>query len=449
MSTVTAIAVKDLRLMSRDWLGMFFILGLPILMAIFFGSMYGSVDSGSAKLRIAIVNEDNSPASRQFVVNLQETGNVDVETLNRKSALDRVRRGQLTGMIVLPKKFGETAGIPWLPSPAIEIGVDPSRQAEEGMLEGLVMQAAGKLMMEKFENPAAMRPFVAQSRRELADAKDVPPLQKAVLLNMMDSLDEFMALWQRVAATEKEPDSAETGKGNAKSVKGDAAGGFQLARIEPIDVTQQHEKDSPAALVKKLRSKWDVSFPQAMIWGILACAAGFAISIVRERKQGTFLRLQIAPVSRVQILAGKGLACFLAVLAVVGVMIAIGSWLGMRPENYAFLALAAVCIAWCFVGIMMLMSVLGKSEEAVSGAAWSANMLMAMFGGGMIPLVFMPPFMKTLSNLSPAKWSVLALEGAIWRGFTLTEMALPCAILVAVGAICMTAGGVLLSRAAD
>ena len=46
-------------------------------------------------------------------------------------------------------------------------------------------------------------------------------------------------------------------------------------------------------------------------------------------------------------------------------------------------------------------------------------MLMAMFGGGMIPLVFMPKFMQTLSNFSPAKWSVLALEGAIWRGFTL------------------------------
>ena len=74
--------------------------------------------------------------------------------------------------------------------------------------------------------------------------------------------------------------------------------GFQLARIETIDVTRQYAKDSPEALVTKLRSKWDISFPQAMIWGILACAAGFAISIVRERKQGTFLRLQVAPVSR-------------------------------------------------------------------------------------------------------------------------------------------------------
>ena len=156
-----------------------------------------------------------------------------------------------------------------------------------------------------------------------------------------------------------------------------------------------------------------------MMWGVLGCAAGFAITIVRERKQGTFLRLQVAPVTRSQIVAGKALACFLTVIGVIAVMVALGTWLGMRPRSPALLAIAAVCIAFCFVGIMILMSMIGKSEEAVSGGAWAANMFMAMFGGGMMPLLFMPGFMKTLSNFSPVKWSILALEGSIWRGFTL------------------------------
>ena len=59
MRTVLAMAMKDLRLMSRDWLGLFFIVGFPILMGIFFGSMYGGVGgSGSASLRVAVVDED-------------------------------------------------------------------------------------------------------------------------------------------------------------------------------------------------------------------------------------------------------------------------------------------------------------------------------------------------------------------------------------------------------
>ena len=97
----------------------------------------------------------------------------------------------------------------------------------------------------------------------------------------------------------------------------------------------------------------------------------------------------------------------------------------------------------------MLMSVIGKTEESVSGAAWGANMLMAMFGGGMIPLLFMPGFMRTLSNFSPVKWSILALEGSIWRGFTPSEMLLPCGVLVAVGAICLSIGTTILSRASS
>lgn len=289
-----------------------------------------------------------------------------------------------------------------------------------------------------------MRTFVRRGREELAQADDVSPLLRPVLIEMMDSLDKFMASWERVAATESQDDQ-DSGSSN----EADEIAGFQLARIETIDVTRHYAKDSPESLVTKLRSKWDISFPQAMIWGILACAAGFAISIVRERKQGTFLRLQVAPVSRVQILAGKALACFLAVIAVIAIMIGLGTFLGMRPENPMLLALASVCIAICFVGIMMLMSVIGRSEEAVSGAAWGANMLMAMFGGGMIPLMFMPNFMKTLSDFSPAKWTVLALEGSIWRGFTLAEMLAPCAILLAVGAVCFALGGFVLSRATD
>jgi ABC-2 type transport system permease protein len=192
-----------------------------------------------------------------------------------------------------------------------------------------------------------------------------------------------------------------------------------------------------------------VSFPQAMLWGILACAAGFAITMVRERKQGTLLRLQVAPVTRGQILAGKAAACWFAVIGVIALMVVLGTWLGMRPRSPGLLALAAVCVACCFVGIMILMSVIGKTEEAVSGAAWGANMLMAMFGGGMVPLVFMPSFMKAISNFSPAKWSVLALEGAIWRDFTLTEMLWPCAVLLGVGAVCMAIGTFVLSRATN
>ena len=60
--------------------------------------------------------------------------------------------------------------------------------------------------------------------------------------------------------------------------------------------------------------------------------------------------------------------------------------------------------------------------------------------------MFMPGFIKTFSNLSPVKWSIQALEGAIWREFTLAEMAFPCVVLVGIGAVGLVTGTLMLKR---
>jgi linearmycin/streptolysin S transport system permease protein len=447
MRAILTMALKDLRLMSRDWLGMFFIIGFPIAMSIFFGTVMGSMGGDdSPPLRVAVVDEDESPASNQFVEELKAGGKVEIEDLSREMAIDRVRTGKVVGMIALPRGFGESAGLMWMEPPAIELGVDPSRKAEAGMLQGNIMQAMGKLMFSRFQDPSSMSKSIGLAKEQIAGADDMSAPMKLALGQLMDSLDGWQKTWEETEAANA-AENANTDDG--KTAENDGGPQFQLARIETIDVTHKAEKGSREELFSRIRSKWDISFPQAIVWGILACAAGFAISIVRERQHGTLLRLQVAPVSRAQLVAGKATACFLAVIGVIGVMVVLGVWLGMRPVSYALLTLAAVCIAFCFVGIMMLMSVIGKTEEAVSGAAWGANMLMAMFGGGMIPLLFMPAFMRTLSNASPVKWSVLAMEGAIWRGFTLSEMLLPCGILLAVGAVCLAIGTTVLSRATN
>ena len=64
----------------------------------------------------------------------------------------------------------------------------------------------------------------------------------------------------------------------------------------------------------------------------------------------------------------------------------------------------------------------------------------------MIPLVAMPPWLLTLSNFSPFKWGIYSLEGAVWRGFSASDMVVPCAILVSIGALCFAVGVVIFRR---
>jgi ABC-2 type transport system permease protein len=258
---------------------------------------------------------------------------------------------------------------------------------------------------------------------------------------MMKSLEVFLDDLNAVQQQEQT-----SGIGTPASENNSPFNGLQFARFEQVDVTKQVDPDSPEALYQKLQSQWDISFPQASLWGVLACAACFAGTIVREKSRGTLVRLQAAPVSRAQIVAGKALACFLMVMLVLLMMTVLGVALGMRPRNWPMLIVASLAVAYCFVGIMMLMSIMGRTEEAVAGASWGANMVMAMFGGGMIPLAFLPGIMQTLSHLSPVKWAILALEGSIWRGFSAMEMLLPLSVLLTVGTLGLAVGTLILRR---
>ncbi len=392
MRAIWSMAIKDLKLLSRDKMGLFFILGFPLLIGLFFGSVMGGPSAGSKqnKLQLAVVDEDDSEMSQKFRQRLEGIESVELRALPRTEALEEVRKGRLVGLIALPAGFGASAGIPWKPAPAIEIGMDPSRTAEAAMAEGFVMQSMGQLYGDRLFNVTTMRPFVDELRSSLtAEATNVPDPLRPAYLELTDALEQLYGSIDRIdQESENEAESAVDDETATRSPS------LQFADIQRIDVTRQLEKGSRAELFSRVRSKWDITFPQATVWGILGCVAGFSVSIVRERVRGTLQRLEIAPITKTQILMGKGLACFLAVAFVVTMMTAIGYGLGMRPRHFGLLALSTMLIAFCFVGITLAVAVIGKTEEAVGGTGWCVNMVMAMLGGGMIPLLFLPAFMR-------------------------------------------------------
>jgi ABC-2 type transport system permease protein len=64
----------------------------------------------------------------------------------------------------------------------------------------------------------------------------------------------------------------------------------------------------------------------------------------------------------------------------------------------------------------------------------------------MIPRMFMPGWMQSISVISPVRWNIEALEGAIWRDYSMAEMAIPLVILWMVGAIGFFVGTMALRR---
>ena len=415
MRKVLVLALKDLSLLVRLRSGLFFTFVWPVVVAVMFGYVFAGPSEGPARLRILVVDEDSSEGSRRFAARLSASGEFDVEQGERASAENQVRLGRRAAFVVIKPGFGEGSTRMFYGQPRrLEIGSDPARSAEAGMIEGLLTKYAMEDMQRMFSDPSASKQMIANA---LGDIRQAPGNASAVapLEHFLTALDTFIGSPLPVDAN------------------GQGAAEWQPIVITKVAVVRSGQR-RPA-------NAFQFTFPQGIVWGIIGCVMSFAVSLVTERVRGTFVRLQMAPLTHAQVLGGKALACFFAISILQIMIFTLGAVLfGVRPTSLPLLVLACVCASAGFVGLMMMIASLGRTEQAVAGAGWAMLMPMAMLGGAMIPQFVMPPWMLTAGNISPIKWAILAIEGAMWRHFSVAEMLLPCGILVAFGAVCFVIG---------
>jgi ABC-2 type transport system permease protein len=412
MRAIWAMVTKDLKLLLRDRMGFFFTFFFPLGMAIFFGTIFAGGGNSTREMSIALVDEDLTPTSRAFAKKLDGGPEFRADSMGRAEAKQAVRLGNRTAFLVLPKGFGESRRrVFYGPPTEIEIGLDPSRKAEGGMIQGVLTKLLAEDMQSAFQQPDSMRGRLPGQVAELDSAPGLAPRQRASIRRFLGDLDRFLG--ERA--------------GDSVLAAGGQQGGFQPVQFKQVDVSRVRRGP---------RNAYEVSFPQGVIWAILSTAFGFALSLVLERTRGTLVRLRVAPIARREILLGKALGCLLTILIVSTTLLLIGALVfNVRPASVPLLAIGLLSAAIGFVGIMMLISVISPSQRGVSGLGWAVMMMMSMTGGGMVPLFAMPAWMQSMSAVSPVKWAILAIEGALWRDFTPAQMALPCAILLAIGVV--------------
>jgi ABC-2 type transport system permease protein len=176
-------------------------------------------------------------------------------------------------------------------------------------------------------------------------------------------------------------------------------------------------------------TSYDYAFSKVMFWGLIGGTASSAASIAIEKNSGTMIRLLLSPISKLQLLLGKSLAC-LAIL----VLSSVFSWLfatflfGIKTNSYLYLVLIVISNAVLFTGVMTLLGNFARTERAAGALSWSTLQILACFSGIMFPITIMPPWMASLTNFNPVTWAVNAMEIALWKEATLKNMFLPVGI---------------------
>jgi ABC-2 type transport system permease protein len=125
------IALKDVRLLLRDRMALFWVFVFPVGFAVFFGSiMKAGVDADVSPMTVVLVLESKEAISETIASTLRDAG-LTLRHEDLAAATRAVQRGEAAAYVRVPDD----------PAADIELGVDPSRRAQGAMLRGFVQSA--------------------------------------------------------------------------------------------------------------------------------------------------------------------------------------------------------------------------------------------------------------------------------------------------------------------
>jgi ABC-2 type transport system permease protein len=158
-------------------------------------------------------------------------------------------------------------------------------------------------------------------------------------------------------------------------------------------------------------------------------------SILSERAQGTLPRLMISPSRTSQILAGKVVGIFFMGVAQMGILILASSlFFQVKWGDASGLIVLILAAVFGATGWGMLITAFARSPEQVGSIGTAIMLIFSILGGSFISLDQFPPFMRTISKITPNAWGLdgfttLALGGG------LSNLAEPITALLIMGAV--------------
>ncbi|MBU2903736.1 MULTISPECIES: ABC transporter permease [Arenibacter] len=170
--------------------------------------------------------------------------------------------------------------------------------------------------------------------------------------------------------------------------------------------------------------------PAWTLFAIFFIIVPLSINMVKEKSQGTFVRLRTNPVSYLTVLGGKTVIYLAVCLIQFGLMLGIGVYLfpilGLPSLDVSgkipLLFLVALFAGLAAIGLGLLLGTVAKTQEQSAPFGATFVVILAALGGVWVPVFIMPKFMQTLSNLSPMNWGLNAFYDVFLRDVGLMDL---------------------------
>lgn len=172
------------------------------------------------------------------------------------------------------------------------------------------------------------------------------------------------------------------------------------------------------------------NIPAWTLFAIFFIILPLSINMVKEKNQGTFIRLRTNPISYATVLAGKTIVYLCVSLLQFALMLWIGVTLfpkiGLPQLQISGKVLPLFVVAFfaglAAIGLGLLLGTIAKSQEQSAPFGATFVVILAALGGVWVPVFAMPNFMQTLSKLSPMNWGLEAFYDVFLRNVGLGEL---------------------------
>lgn len=389
---------KEFLLLIRDLGGLVTLFVMPLVLVVAVTLIQDSTFKtvSNAKIPILLVDNDNGKVSKTVYDNLQKSNiftvvtKIDNEPLTESLAKEAVFKGKYQLAIIIPEK----------------LSVD--------------LQAKINQNVEKITSNLGMTDTLAKvENTKVVNQKEVklyfdPAVQMSFKNAVMSSVDKMISQIETKSIYATFQD--QLGDGNASFEQ------KSFITFKEI-VPRVNDKEIIPNSVQHNVPAWT-------LFAIFFIVIPLSINIVKEKTQGTFVRLRTNPVSNSIVLAGKTITyliiCMIQFYMMVAVAIFLFPHLGLPSLNIQghlfMMSVVALFSGFAAIGFGILLGTIAKTQEQSAPFGATSVIILAAIGGVWVPVFAMSKVMQIIAESSPMNWGLNAFYDVLLRNGSLLDI---------------------------
>lgn len=390
--------VKEFLLLKRDLGGLIILFIMPLVLVITVTLIQDSTFKAvtDSKIQLLIVDNDKGSVAKTVFENLEKSNlfivvtQIDHKPITEEIAKENVHKGKFQLAIVIPQNL----------SSDLQAKVDQNVQkivSNLGMADSTATAEPQRIIKEK-EVKLYFDPAVQMSFKNA----------------VMSSIDKMIS-------------QIET-----KSIYST----FQKQLGEDtIDFEQKNfitfKEIIPTINNKEIRpNSTQHNVPAWTLFAIFFIVIPLSINIVKEKTQGTFVRLRTNPVSNLVVIIGKtitySIICMVQFYMMVAVAVFLFPSIGLPSLNIEghllMMSIVALFSGFAAIGFGILLGTVASTQEQSAPFGATSVIILAAVGGVWVPVFAMPKIMQLIAKSSPMNWALEAFYDVLLRSVSFLEI---------------------------